>query len=545
MPSEQVCDLTDKIEDMSLSKKFNPPEIANNSTGWGPSLVPKLFQDIPYQPFSKADRVGKFSDWSGNYHERRQMSNYGSGGNAFTYVHDNDESNFSTITTGLVKQHRYVNRRFVNFRRNYRNNPNRYLLNNKNDYNKMQELGRGKQKRRLGNAARTAQNRYSSLQNRAEKRTHTASVTVSPDWKLLQTIQFGQLANLSYDPSAPKDLKMCGMLEFYNKAYDGVHTKSSKPLQQMNRLFHNVMTTEDPVIREFASKNEGRVFCTDTLLAAIMSTRRSNYSWDIIVQRFGDKVFLDKRDGSNLDYLQVCETSPHAPNPEDEVKINTPDQLAMEATYINHNFSQQCLNSKASVKFANPNPFHEDGATELPSSMYRYRKYNIGKDLDLVVRCTVDAGYKDPSGKNVYASVKAINEYTAKGATEWKRRLDIQPGAVFAAELKKNSCKMSRWAITSLLCGSDIFKLGYVVRNNPKDKTKHTILGVQTYKPKEFAKQINLDIHNSWGILRTVVDMALKQPEGKYLLFKAPNEKSLQFFAVADDEFENEESDEE
>ena len=40
---------------------FSPPLIQDNPDGWGPCAVPAQFKDIPYQPFSKGDRIGKVS----------------------------------------------------------------------------------------------------------------------------------------------------------------------------------------------------------------------------------------------------------------------------------------------------------------------------------------------------------------------------------------------------------------------------------------------------------------------------------------------------
>lgn len=40
---------------------FIPPEIQNNSFGWGPCEMPDQFREMPYQPFSKGDRIGKVS----------------------------------------------------------------------------------------------------------------------------------------------------------------------------------------------------------------------------------------------------------------------------------------------------------------------------------------------------------------------------------------------------------------------------------------------------------------------------------------------------
>lgn len=55
--------------------------------------------------------------------------------------------------------------------------------------------------------------------------------------------------------------------------------------------------------RDLAKKGVGRVFATDSLITTLMCATRSVYSWDIIVERQGDFLFFDKRDGSNLDLL--------------------------------------------------------------------------------------------------------------------------------------------------------------------------------------------------------------------------------------------------
>jgi translation initiation factor 3 subunit D len=56
----------------------------------------------------------------------------------------------------------------------------------------------------------------------------------------------------------------------------------------------------------------------------------------------------------------------------------------------------------------------------------------------------------------------------------------------------------------------------YISRANPRDAQRHVIVGVQSYKPTDFARQMNVSI----------TDLALKQPEGKYVLVKDPNNVS-------------------
>lgn len=85
------------------------------------------------------------------------------------------------------------------------------------------------------------------------------------------------------------------------------------------------------------------MFATDSILATLMCCTRSTYSWDIIVQRVGNKLFFDKRDDSEFDLLTVSETANEPPQEEGANNINFPRNLALEATFINHNFSQQVL----------------------------------------------------------------------------------------------------------------------------------------------------------------------------------------------------------
>lgn len=45
------------------------------------------------------------------------------------------------------------------------------------------------------------------------------------------------------------------------------------------------------------------MFATDAILAALMCCPRSVYSFDIIVQKVGKKIFFDKRDDSEFGML--------------------------------------------------------------------------------------------------------------------------------------------------------------------------------------------------------------------------------------------------
>lgn len=78
----------------------------------------------------------------------------------------------------------------------------------------------------------------------------------------------------------------------------------------------------------------------------------------------------------------------------------------------------------------------------------------------------------------------------------------------------------------------------FVSRVNPKSSNDHVILGVLGYKPREFASQMNLNLNNGWAIVRTFVDMIMKESDGKYVLVKDPNKPTIRLYNVPGDTFE-------
>jgi translation initiation factor 3 subunit D len=119
-----------------------------------------------------------------------------------------------------------------------------------------------------------------------------------------------------------------------------VSARHEKGLERTKRVFRNVTTSDDPIIRQLAAEDKARVFVTDNILTTLMCVKSSVYSWDVVITRVGDKLFLDKRDGGSLDLLSVNETAPDQ-LPEEKDNINGVQSLSLEATTINQNYGQQ------------------------------------------------------------------------------------------------------------------------------------------------------------------------------------------------------------
>ena len=53
-----------------------------------------------------------------------------------------------------------------------------------------------------------------------------------------------------------------------------------------------------------------------------------------------------------------------------------------------------------------------------------------------------------------------LSQYSGGNHVDWRMNLDRQRGAVFATELKNNSCKIAKWAMSAVLAGSEFIKFG-------------------------------------------------------------------------------------
>lgn len=295
---------------------------------------------------------------------------------------------------------------------------------------------------------------------------------------MLDEIDFSRLQKLRLDVdlTTVEDISSYGTIYPYDKTYDRVNTKNDKPLQVVDRVRYNTSTSDDPIIGELAAaegESRAKVFTTDSILALLMCAPRSVNSWDIVLERRGDQLFLDKREGGPTDFITVNENATDAPiDSDDPTNINSPASLSLEATYINQNFSSQVVDESGRKLTPNPNPFYNpDEETEpLASCLYRYRKFDLSisedEAFDLVVRTEVDA-YQGKKDDRSWLTVKALNEFDPRAqgsgkAPEWRKQLDTQRGAVVATEMKNNSVKLARWAVQSVLAGADIMKMGYV-----------------------------------------------------------------------------------
>eukprot|EP00730_Choanoeca_flexa_P001326 TRINITY_DN10585_c0_g2_i2.p1 TRINITY_DN10585_c0_g2~~TRINITY_DN10585_c0_g2_i2.p1 ORF type:complete len:552 (+),score=112.48 TRINITY_DN10585_c0_g2_i2:30-1658(+) len=525
-----------------MAVPFTALEIEDHPTGWGPQGEPSIFTGIPYQPFSKSDKLGKVaSEFTGatNFRRDRYGNAYG-GGDAFSYHHD-DDSSFQLVDTSKVKQgfkgpKRWRNKRYV------RTDPMRGVQ--QLSYNKNRERDRQRLERKLQKKwGQTAQRRF----DRQVHKNLEASIDVKPSWELLEDIEFSKLAKLTMPVSEPVDYKKVGFVRFVDRAtQDRIGPKSEVPLHKNwdNQWTpFSVTASDDPILRRMDDAGKAQVFATDDVLATLMCASRSFYSWDVLVTKQDGKLWFDKRDDGVIDYLTVDETAFQPPNDEGD-SINAPHNLSREATFVDHAFRAQSLSKGKKRVMKSENPFPEE--REQPVA-YRYRTWDLA-GVKLAARTTHDALMVNKDQSDEYISVKTFIEWNPQGTNlNWRSGLSQQRGAVRASQLKDNAFKLGRWVTSAKLASNTSVRVGYISRVNPQDSRRHSILKVDTFRTDKFAEQINLNVNNGWAVVRSLIALFMKQEDGQYIVLRDPKRTSIKVYrlpeqGLADDAVHEDES---
>lgn len=549
-------------------------QINFNPDGWGPVSGEKLpqFSQVPYSHFDKKEKFGRHADFVQQqqqyqgyqmnarqlFHQRRKEEYLLH--NDFNFKHDvADDNTFQLVDTSKAQSRsRYGAKR--NQQQQQRGPQNTAA--NRLAGRAGPQYGRDNQQQPVtgynrGQKGRAGGRQTGRRRDWRSKQDRVASLEVEGDWTVIEEFDMAQLLKLAANIPKVDDLLWSGHLDQYDDSYDKLSTRTARPLRPVeNKIFYDVTSGEDPVLERLAVENAGDVYATDAILARLMAAPRSVYSWDILVQKVNGMVFLDKRDNSNFDLLTVSESASDPPIVAEDVdEINHPENLSVEATRINQNFSQQVLRPvhgetvEEERKSYEPNPFFDpetdavDGA-EPASTVYRYRRFNLGS-IRLVARCELHC-WVNKKGDDQFVTCHALHEWDSKqaGSVNWRQKIDQQRGAVLATELKNNSCRLSRWAAQALLSGADQMRLGYVSRVTPTNALEHQVLATQFFKPRDFMMQMNLTVTNVWGIVKMLCELLMTKPDGKYVLLKDPNKPTLRLYSVPIDAFEEEDEDE-
>lgn len=555
---------------------FDFSELPGTADPWGPSdKVPVTFQfnDVPYAPFSKTDKLGKVADWQQakeedlprRYQERRRDQYHAYGASAAKlFGAEANEEDFSIVDTNTQPESKQTvlrGGRRGQMRGGRADNGGRggrargggaagngWRDNGRNEhYDGRSGNGRGgnnwnnRGNSRWGGRGRYNNSRYASrYYNREEQnKDRSPSVKVESDWPLVSEIELNKLTKLNLIvKKAAETISTYGTLNVYNKKFELFRPE---PMKQSKRSTPHHPATKDPVLQKLASQEEGGVFATDSVLAQLMCAVRSAYSWDIIVTKRNGSIYFDRRPGT--DRIEVDENSQTPPTDEKKDSIDSATNLSEEATAVNRSFIASSITTATHELEHSETPFEPNSKASFNTG-YKYVKYSLptGDDehpLNVFVRSQADA-YQ--AGDKL-VSVNALTQYNPSASDDWKTKLVTgSRGVIFASELKKNNNRIARWTAQAMLGDLDALKIGFVSRKIPTNNTKHVVVGALTFAPAVLSAQIRLSMGNGWGILKSLIDII--DHEGgdgdyKFLIFRAPGIPKLSIYRLPLDAFEN------
>jgi len=254
-----------------------------------------------------------------------------------------------------------------------------------------------------------------------------------------------------------------------------------------------------------------------------MTAPKSLYSWDVIIKKYQDKLFIDKRDDENiLDFLTVNETS-HENQPVDDESVNGVRQIMREALLVHNNVLAQQQGKSQEYKhvFSEKDPFIETEGQIAVREGYVYNIWRLDNKKKICIRSTIH-GYKSKTitehedGKKtekiIYQNTYSLFEYELN-KSNWKTNLDQMMAQCLTKEVQDNSCKVSRWVVQSILAGVEHIKFAFVTRKHLKDPNHHVILGTYGTDTSSYRNQINLNMTQCWSILQLLIDVVYEYKE--------------------------------
>ncbi|KAI3379467.1 hypothetical protein SNEBB_001317 [Seison nebaliae] len=521
-----------------MTISFDIEKVHENRTGWGPSKPFVLYQDMPYQPFSKHDRLGKVADWvQSNFTEKRYQNRYQTQQSMVSHYAYMPAQEDNEYVLQEFRDARQPNQRGYRFRfnhhhnyRNYRNNHNRYHNSHYQPITKSTISTLSKYDKQRLNNMKKMQKAKAAVQPTHSKR--EPSTPIHEDWVSLHEFEFKQLDVLRIEKlPAVKTLRSCGSLNFYDKSF-----QRNVPIQlkKGDKSLVRKTTSFDDVIRDL-SKQHGNVFIVDWLLATIMCCTKSVFPWHIKVTKVKDKLFFDYDD---KEMVTVNETAPDAPN--DVVSKN----LSLEALFIDINFRQQVLmkNENDSIKMENADPFmdalkKDNVKMECLPTAYRYRLFDLGfKNIKVLVRCEQDAVMKTENKDSLqYINLRALNEHVRPNVPDWRVRLKQSTAGTLATEIKNNANKFAKWVVSASVAGSDLLKIGLVSPMSGNKTPSYEVLDIHTVNLKaEDSGQfnINININNGWAVFQSLVELIFAQPHefASYIIWRDPEKNVIRIF---------------
>jgi translation initiation factor 3 subunit D len=487
---------------------------SNESWGPDPNFVFEQYKNLPFAPFNKLEKIGKFCDISNPGTKLNAQSS------AITNVPmDDEEGEFTIVETKIAQKPKY---KLPYARRKPQIGPGQL----RPTYPTYQPRGGAKP---FNKNARHYPHRVQVMRTKFKD-----NAGVQADWEYIIDANKTNFDKTPVTNVKVTDIAIAGKIGEYDKSWDGkINPKKNVPFSLPPTISFGAGPRSDRFIQELVEKDRATsdtiIYATDTILSTIMTVKNSVFPWDITVVKEGNQLFLEPSlEKNKANYIDILTVNENTANdlPEDEKEML---KLCIESTNVNKKFIEISTKGTEVKEFG-------DGkypSIEVPDrKVYRYRKWTLDNRLHVVVRSEIDAYAKE--GDNItFVKVCALNE--CQPQLSWKENYELKEGALISTELRNNLCKICRWLCQAFLAEANLFKLGFVTKPNPKE-TKHQVLTVEDTTTANISSIINFRLKDNWSIVKTLAEIVMKEPDGVYAFVKLPYKQSIRIYAVPEKE---------
>ncbi|KAL4499342.1 hypothetical protein ABPG72_006928 [Tetrahymena utriculariae] len=369
---------------------------------------------------------------------------------------------------------------------------------------------------------------------------------VKVDWEVLHESQKLNIEQHPINNVTITPIKITGKLKQYDKSFDRIDPRGIKKLDiSKNLSVVNSSTLKDDILIELLQQDvdeksdKPTVYTTDALLLALMTCKKNEFPWDILVQKDGNAIVFDTYEEERMNYMDFQSVNENSSVlPEEEKDLN---KLCVEATTITKKFqAYTCKEDNGEIW-----DISEGEANQIDEQniAFKYVNVNIDDKINIKVRVQID-GYDivnkvDPESAEPYQEkvpilVRALNEFDS--ASQWKTKLLTQKGSVTSTEYINNITLFMKWLIQMQLSGAERLKLAYTSRASAKDTQNHNILCVDSFDLQTLTNIIQFKFKDQWQVVKYFIDQILHEKDGKYMLVKTAFKQSVKTYLLPNDQ---------
>lgn len=475
---------------------------------WVPdhTAIQNNFRDMPFKPFVRMDKVGKYCDFvSTNSKYNASMRE--------------DDEGFK-----LVEKNKY-------------NNPKKQRLpNTKNQvvytlmtYNVHISAKNKKNQRK-------PVNRYNNKNYNKTKFINAGSI--HSEWKVVDDVAIPNLEKKKLTHEIT-DMTSNGEIFRFETKFHRINSKKPWVLPKVQKMaLASPDTFEDPyLLHQFynpSPEDEGKnlFFMTDNLLLSLCVIQKSLFPWNMRVMKTANKFILytySSDQSAGFINLQTHNENIQEHLPDDETELG---RLCVETTLIQQNFLRACTDQNAKES-ASEEIIGDNVIIDMPV-MYKYKRIELGGQNVVYTRIPIESYVEDANGKKNYVLVKSLNVIQG---TQWLKNWESNKSLQLNTFYKNNKSVVCKWLVQAILTGCDSIKIAIAMRTNSKEREEHKIIGVEDVKISELMNVFQFNFETMLCSLNVVLDSLNKTDEnGKYIINKVPFKQNFSVLKIQEEE---------